>query len=260
MLSLRGLSAERIRGLSGLLFDLDDTLLDHGALTAGAYQALCALAATDLRLVAVTGRPASWGELVAGMWPIAGAVSENGHLAHARLDGRVVRLDAIDPKVRAERQLRLHALSELLLSEFPQLTPADDVHGRVSDYTFDVGEHQRVAQDVVSSVRRRAEAQGARTTLSSVHLHISFDTDDKASGSVAFLRRRFGVDSTRALATYAYVGDSENDAPCFAAFHTSVGVANLSGAATLGPRYLCQGARGAGFAELAERLIAARRG
>lgn len=258
MLPLSRMPAEHARGLAGLLFDLDDTVLDHGRLTAAAYRALCALAETDLRLVAVTGRPASWGELVAGMWPIAGAVSENGHLAHARIDGRVVRLDGIEPKVREARQAKLLELSQLLLAEFPALKPADDVHGRVSDYTFDVGEHQTVAREVVSQARFLAESHGARTTLSSVHLHISFDTDDKASGSVTFLRKRFGVDSTKALNSYAYVGDSENDAPCFAAFRSSVGVANLSGAATIGPRYVCAGARGAGFAELAELLIRAR--
>ena len=91
MRPLTELSKAEARGLQGLLFDLDDTLLDHGQLTLDAYQALCNLAETDLWLVAVTGRPASWGELVAGMWPIRAALSENGHLAHARLGGRVQR-------------------------------------------------------------------------------------------------------------------------------------------------------------------------
>lgn len=87
MRDLEALTADEARGLSGLLFDLDDTLLDHGQLTRRAYDALCRLAESDLLLLAVTGRPASWGELVAGMWPIHAALSENGHLAHARSGG-----------------------------------------------------------------------------------------------------------------------------------------------------------------------------
>ncbi len=255
---LTNLPSEEARELSGLLFDLDDTLLDHGQLTEAAYTALCRLAASDLTLLAVTGRPASWGELVAGMWPIRGALSENGHLAHARVGGRVQRFDAIEPSVRATRRGALLQLSEQLMAEFTELVPADDVHGRVSDFTFDIGEFRTVGPDVVARARRRAESLGAATTVSSVHLHITFDTHDKASGSIAFLAQQLGLDSTAARRRFAYVGDSENDAACFAAFHTTIGVANLSGAPSVVPRYACSMARGAGFSELAERLLSLR--
>ncbi|MGE0322341.1 MAG: HAD-IIB family hydrolase [Polyangiaceae bacterium] len=258
MLPLAQLSQAEAQGLQGLLFDLDDTLLDHGQLTREAYEALCNLAETDLWLIAVTGRPASWGELVAGMWPIRAALSENGHLAHARLGGRVRRLDAIPTATRAARRERLLELSEQLMAEFSELVPADDVHGRVSDFTFDIGEFREVDPAVVAAARRAAEARGAGTTVSSVHFHITFDTHDKASGSVAFLSQHQGVDSTRALQCFAYIGDSENDAACFAAFRTTIGVANLSGAPSVAPRYRCNGARGAGFAELAEHLLRLR--
>ncbi|MCB9588301.1 MAG: HAD-IIB family hydrolase [Polyangiaceae bacterium] len=258
MRPLTELSKAEARGLQGLLFDLDDTLLDHGQLTLDAYQALCNLAETDLWLVAVTGRPASWGELVAGMWPIRAALSENGHLAHARLGGRVQRLDAIPSATRTERRERLLELTEQLMAEFSDLVPADDVHGRVSDFTFDIGEFRKVDPDVVAAARRSAEARGASTTVSSVHFHITFDTHDKASGSVAFLSQHGGIDTTRALERFAYVGDSENDAACFAAFRTTIGVANLSGAPTVTPRYRCGATRGAGFAELAAHLLRLR--
>ena len=57
---------------------------------------------------------------------------------------------------------------------------------------------------------------------------------------------------------YAFVGDSENDAACFNAFRTTVGVANLRGRPTLAPRFITSAPRGAGVAELARVLGALR--
>jgi len=54
------LSPAEARSLSGLIFDLDDTLLDHGALTEAAYSALFRMREAGLRLIACTGRPAGW--------------------------------------------------------------------------------------------------------------------------------------------------------------------------------------------------------
>jgi hydroxymethylpyrimidine pyrophosphatase-like HAD family hydrolase len=57
------------------------------------------------------------------------------------------------------------------------------------------------------------------------------------------------------------VGDSTNDQRMFGYFPLSVGVANLLRFAAqleVWPRYLTAGERGAGFAEVAERLLAAR--
>ena len=54
------------------------------------------------------------------------------------------------------------------------------------------------------------------------------------------------------------MGDSTNDELMFGHFALSVGVANLlefADALTVWPAYLTQGARGAGFAEVAKRLL-----
>ena len=53
--------------------------------------------------------------------------------------------------------------------------------------------------------------------------------------------------------------DSPNDAPMFAFFEHSVGVANVArfeGALEAEPKYVTRAAAGAGFAELAARLLA----
>src|SRR5690606_29031989 len=108
----------------------------------------------------------------------------------------------------------------------PALVPADDVDGRVSDFTFDIGEHERASEETIATARAIAAGAGARTTRSSVHLHFTFDRSDKATGALAYLRST-GDDETRARQHFAFIGDSENDAPAFAAFSCTIGVANV---------------------------------
>jgi len=89
------------------LFDLDDTLLSHGRLTREAYEALCDLSDAKLRLIAVTGRPSGWGEVLARQWPIDAAVTENGAV-HVVREGRgVARIEACDEAERRARRVRL---------------------------------------------------------------------------------------------------------------------------------------------------------
>jgi hydroxymethylpyrimidine pyrophosphatase-like HAD family hydrolase len=138
------------------------------------------------------------------------------------------------------------------------LVPASDVGGRVTDFTFDIGEEQRVPPETVARVVAHVRQCGARTTVSSVHLHVTLDGDDKASGTVRLLADRFGEDPTSALGRWAFIGDSENDQACFAAFRTTIGVSNLTGRPSLAPRYMTAAPRSAGFVEAARALIARR--
>jgi hydroxymethylpyrimidine pyrophosphatase-like HAD family hydrolase len=61
-LPLAQLSAEHLAHMRGVLTDIDDTLTDHGSLLAPARQALHALAAAGVTVVAITGRPMGWSE------------------------------------------------------------------------------------------------------------------------------------------------------------------------------------------------------
>ncbi|HMR04717.1 MAG TPA: HAD-IIB family hydrolase [Polyangiaceae bacterium] len=252
------LSPADAKALRGVLFDLDDTLLDHGRLTENAYRTLFRLREAQLELVAVTGRPALWGELLCRQWPVLGAITENGNISFARVDGRVRRMDPLGDAVRAERTLRLQTLAEGMSREFPELQAADDNGARCSDFTFDIGEHRQVDDSVVRSAMDFARARGAKTQRSSVHLHVTFDRHDKASGALLFLRSVAKEDPTVARARYAFIGDSENDAACFAAFKHSAAVANLRGRPSMLPRYLADRPRSAGFEQFATQLISAR--
>jgi HAD superfamily hydrolase (TIGR01484 family) len=255
------LGVDEARGLSGLFFDLDDTVLTHGVLSRVAYGAIWDLRDAGLKLVAVTGRPSGWAEVLVRQWPIDGAVTENGAVFVVR-EGRGVRviLDGAPDEV-AGRRARLDALVATVKSELPDIELADDVRARCSDVAWDIGERVSLPEDEVNRLQRLVVAAGARTTRSSVHFHASFERDDKASGALRFVRARFGEDPGRAIYRWAFVGDSSNDAACFAAFRTTFGVANVRAFVSklsVPPRYVAAAERGEGFAEIVRTLLARR--
>jgi HAD superfamily hydrolase (TIGR01484 family) len=255
MRPLASLTQVEARALRGVLFDLDDTLLDHGKLTEVAYSALFRLRESGLELYVVTGRPIAWVRLIARLFPVDGGVGENGGVMVGP-GGKA--LDVLAPAERAARSARLSALVAEIRERFRELEPPDDASERLSDYTFDIGETRHVAPARVAEVAAFAKMRGATVHVSSVHLHVGFDAVDKASGVVRLLHTLHGTDPSVALTRYAFVGDSENDAACFGAFSVTVGVANLRGRPTLAPRYLTLEPRGRGVAELARVLGALR--
>jgi HAD superfamily hydrolase (TIGR01484 family) len=270
---LSDLPAEAAQRLSGVIFDLDDTLLDHGALTEAAYASLFTLRRAGLRLIACTGRPAGWGEVIARLWPLDAAVAENGAIAFVREESapaaRISVVSAPDGTTgarqsREEQRARRSTLLGLaleLVSRFPDAALADDNDLRVTDVTIDIGEHRCVRAEDVRAMRAIAAGRGVRTLQSSVHLHLTTEAADKASGSIHVLCERFGEDATRARATYAFVGDSGNDAAPFAAFAVTFGVANVRphlGKLSIPPRYISAEPMGRGFAAIAARLTALR--
>jgi hydroxymethylpyrimidine pyrophosphatase-like HAD family hydrolase len=211
-----------------------------------------------LILVGATGRPASWGQVLVRQWPVSGMVTENGIITLVPRAGRIEVLDRITPAERQARRAAVAALVAELRQAFPELEPSDDVMGRLGDYSFDIGESRVVPRETVLAAAELARQRGARVVESSIQLHVSYDADDKASGVMRFLRLEHGIDTTSATYRFAFVGDSENDASCFAAFHHSFGVANLRGRPSLWPRYRSAAAKGAGFVEIADALLAGR--
>ncbi len=132
MKPLSALGSDEARRLRGLLFDLDDTLLSHGVLTRAAYDALWSLRDAGLLLVAVTGRPSGWGELLVRQWPIDGCVAENGAV-HVVREGRgIARRDACDEATRRDRQARLARLVERVREVVPEARSSRTTRTRAS--------------------------------------------------------------------------------------------------------------------------------
>lgn len=258
MKPIAALSAAEARRLRGVAFDLDDTLLDHGRLLEEAYSALHRLVEDGLTLYGVTGRPAGWGDVLTRVFPVRAIVTENGAVSCVHQNERVVMVDSVDSATRRARDARLAELLTRFREAFPDFEPADDVGARISDRTFDIGEHRQVEAGRVAEASRFLRDAGARVFVSSVHLHATFDYADKASGAVRLLARETGLDATAVRHAFAYLGDSENDAPCFAAFSLSIGVSNLRGRPTLRPAYVTSQPMGRGFAEAAQRILSLR--
>ncbi|WP_437278993.1 HAD hydrolase family protein [Sorangium sp. So ce375] len=273
------LAPDAARALGGVIFDLDDTVLDHGALTEAAYGALFRLRETGLALIACTGRPAGWGEVIQRQWPIDATIVENGAVAlvreqegdvaghrrgHATRSGasRVVTIDGLDRDARRARRAELVTLANDMVRRFPAAALADDNEQRVTDVTIDIGEHRHVPPEDVQEMRAALRERGVRTLLSSVHLHLTRDPSDKATGIVRLLSARFGEDPTRARHRYAFVGDSGNDGVAFAAFALTFGVANVRahlGKLSVPPQFVASLPMGRGFAEIAQRIAELRK-
>lgn len=256
------LTTDEARRLHGVLFDLDDTVLTHGRLTRGAYDAMWTLSEAGLMLVAVTGRPSGWGEVLARQWPIAGCVTENGAVHVLRDGAGIARREICDDVERRSRRARLALLAERVRQVVPEARLTDDSDMRRSDIAWDIGERTRLPGDRVREVVREIERAGARWSQSSVHLHATFDADDKASGALRFCALELGEEPAGALARFAFVGDSGNDGPCFAAFRTTFGVANVRRSATamsVPPRYVASAPMGEGFSEIASLILERRK-
>lgn len=250
------------RAVRGVLTDIDDTLTTEGAITPDALDALARLRAAGLPVLAITGRPMGWSEPCARDWPIDAIVAENGAVALFR-DGDALRVEyAQDETTRRRNAQRLAHAARRVLREVPGATLARDSAGRVTDIAVDHSEFASLAPEAIAQVVAVMRAEGMNATVSSIHVNGWFGDHDKLSGARWIVRRRCGLDLDAEPQRWVYVGDSTNDQAMFGHFPLSVGVANLMRfAAELHnwPAYLARGERGAGFAELADALLSARR-
>jgi HAD superfamily hydrolase (TIGR01484 family) len=249
----------------GVLTDIDDTLSTHGTLTAEAYAALQRLHDAGVLVIPVTGRPAGWCDHIARMWPVDAVVGENGAL-YMRHDTTAHSLRARYALTDAERRAnraRLAAIGERILHEVPGSGIASDQAYRDSDLAIDYCEDVKplppAAVDRIVDIMRE---EGLTAKVSSIHVNGWFGDFDKLSMSRRLLREEFGIDLDAERERFVFVGDSPNDAPMFAHFPNSVGVANVM---RFGdrlrslPRYVTRAECGAGFAEMAQALISASR-
>ncbi len=249
------------RAVRGVLTDIDDTLTTAGAITPDALQALLDLRAAGLPVIAITGRPMRWSQGFAMDWPIDAIVAENGAVALFRQDGalRVDYHQADD--VRAANLLRLQAVAAQVLREVPDAVLAQDSAGRVTDIAVDHSEFAHLNADQIARVLGVMRAAGMTATVSSIHINAWYGEHHKLSGARWITKRLHQVNIDDELARWVYVGDSTNDQLMFGHFPLSVGVANLmhfKDDLTVWPKFITQGERGAGFAEVARTLLSAR--
>ena len=269
------------RQLIGIFTDIDDTLTTEGAITPDALQALAQLKAAGLHVIPITGRPIGWsepfalGDTVRGVipWPVDALVAENGAVAfkganlckNSRqpadlLDSSLSKIYQQDAETRAHNTTRMQAVARRVLAEVPGTVLAADSGGRETDIAIDHSEFTHLSQDKIEEVTRIMRSEGMTATVSSIHINGWFGEHNKLAGARWIVEQLFGRDLDAERHRWAFVGDSTNDQVMFAHFRHSVGVANIrrfEAQLSHKPRYIAQGARGAGFAEVAKAILEA---
>jgi HAD superfamily hydrolase (TIGR01484 family) len=248
------------RHIVGVLTDIDDTLTTEGAITPEALRALGALRGADLHVIPVTGRPVGWSVPFARSWPVDAIVAENG--AVALVDAGAHKIYQQDAATRATNYARLQEVAQCVLREVPGATLAQDSPGRETDIAIDHSEFAHLSQQQIDQVVAIMRREGLQATVSSIHINGWIGAHDKLAGARWIVRELLGRELDAELERWVYVGDSTNDQLMFQHFPHSVGVANIrrfEAQLTHPPRYITQGERGAGFAEVAQAVLAARR-
>jgi len=264
MLPLDRFTPAARRAVTHVLTDIDDTLTDEGRLTARAYAALERLEKAGFVVIPITGRPAGWCDHLARFWPVDSIVGENGAL-YFRYDRKarrmVRRFWKSDEERRADR-IRLDDLRRTILREVPGAGIASDQPYREADLAVDFCED--VGPLPAGDVRRIVELferAGAHAKVSSIHVNGWFGSYDKLAMTRVLFREQYGLDLDAIGDRVVFAGDSPNDAPMFGHFANSVGVANVRrfiDQLAMPPKYVTDAPGGAGFAELADALIAAK--
>ena len=255
------LPAADARAVIGVLTDIDDTLTTAGVITPDALDALARLKAAGLHVIAVTGRPMGWSAPLATLWPVDAIVAENGAVALFREGDSLAIEYAQDDATRAHNAQRLREVAARALREVPGSLLARDSSGRVTDIAIDHGEFTHLSRAQIDATVALMRSEGMNATVSSIHINGWFGDHTKLSGARWIVRRLLARDLEPERGRWVYVGDSTNDQLMFGHFPLSVGVANLMAfahALTVWPAYLTQGVRGAGFAEVAARLLGSR--
>jgi len=274
--------ADARRRIRGIFTDIDDTLTTEGAITPEALQALADLQAAGLTVIPITGRPIGWCEpFLAGTqgaaWPVDAMVAENGGVAFVPAGAAdtsqmtpeaasarpkaLSKLYQQDAATRALNQARMRAVAAQVGAEVPGVQQTRDSAGRETDLAFDYAEFTRHTPETVQQVLAVLQRAGMQTTVSSIHIHGCFGDFDKWHGACWIAQTLLGRDLRQELDQWVFVGDSGNDQAMFAHFIHSIGVANIrrfEASLTHKPRYITPSERGAGFAEVAQALLAAR--
>ena len=268
-------AAARAR-IAGVLTDIDDTLTTDGAITADALDALAQLKAAGLHVIPITGRPVGWSEPFARGWSVDAIVAENGAVAlipddlnknglqrppHERKQLSKIYQQAA--ATRAANFSRMQCVLAQIEATVPGARRAQDSAGRECDIAIDHSEFTQLPQADIDRCVALMRAAGMNATVSSIHVNGWYGAHDKWQGAQWIVRELLGRELAAEIDQWAYVGDSTNDQRMFEHFTHSVGVANIARFVPQLdhlPRYITPSARGAGFAELARCLLAARAG
>ncbi|MFD2204981.1 HAD-IIB family hydrolase [Kiloniella antarctica] len=244
-----------------VLTDIDDTITSDGRLTAESYLALERLSQSGLKVIPITGRPAGWCDHIVRMWPVEAIVGENGAF-YFRYEPIQKKMTCRFWKSESERQadrLKIEQLRHSIVQAVSGSGIASDQDYRVADLAVDFCEDVApLSQADIDKIVTLFEDAGAKAKVSSIHVNGWFGDYDKLSMTEVLFREVYGLELDEILDQVVFSGDSPNDAPMFARFPNSVGVANVQdfvGRISHEPTWVTNKKSGAGFVELADMLL-----
>lgn len=261
MQSIHLMPLETARSIRWILTDIDDTMTMHGKLVSEAYATLCALKASGLRVIAVTGRSAGWGEVHLQEWPIDAVVTENGAVSYFAKDGRVATL--AHPSAVRNTDAAFARAAAAAYAAVPRARPARDNHFRLYDYAVDHSEYVTppLSESEVNEIIRIFEKEGCVAKPSSIHINCWIGSFNKRESALALLREVEGYDDARDRSKVLYIGDALNDEVMFEYFPNACAVANVDlwlDRMASKPSWVSSERYGAGFAEIGGFILSAR--
>jgi len=258
---LSAMTDEEVAGIHTVITDVDDTVTTDGRLTAKAYTALEQLQSAGFRVVVTTGRPAGWCDHIARMWPVDAVVGENGavYFWYDSHGNKLCSRHAVSDVDAAAHRQRIEQVAAKILRAVPGAAVASDQFCRLYDLAIDFCEDVAfIGQAGVDAVVAIMASEGMTAKVSSIHVNGWFGVHDKLSTSMSMMQHLYDIDLNAERSRIVYAGDSPNDATMFAHFPISVGVANVLdfvGKMSAMPKFVTNERSGAGFAELADRLL-----
>lgn len=261
MQPFRAFPAARKSNIRFVLTDIDDTLTVEGRLPATALAAMEDLQAAGIQVIPITGRPAGWCDHMARMWPITGLVGENGafYFAYDPQRRRMRRTYWKSAAERSQDRRRLADIEATILARVPGCRVSADQAYREADLAIDFCEDvDPLPMAAVAAIKRLFEQAGARAKISSIHVNGWFGDYDKLAMTRRLFRELLALDLEAVEDQALFVGDSPNDAPMFAYFTHSVGVANVrrfEDRMTAWPVWVTDHPGGQGFAEMVAILL-----
>ena len=265
MRPLNQIGSEILAPVDTLLTDIDDTLTLNGRIPAVAFSAMEKLHAAGIKVIPVTGRPAGWCDHIARMWPVDGIVGENGafYFYYQAEQRKMIRRYWDAETLRRQNRQRLSALADEILAQVPGAKISADQAYRETDLAIDFCEDVTpLPMSEAGKIAGLFRQAGASAKISSIHVNGWFGQYDKLAMTHLLFREIFHQDLDILKEQVIFVGDSPNDAPMFAYFPQSVGVANIlqfSDQLAAAPAWITEQTGGFGFAELAEALLSTRR-
>ncbi|MBW1750265.1 MAG: HAD-IIB family hydrolase [Deltaproteobacteria bacterium] len=244
-----------------VLTDIDDTLTLDGKLPAIAYSAMERLQKAGIKVIPITGRPAGWCDHIARMWPVEGLVGENGafYFYYDIQNRKMVRCFWRSDEQRREDRIQLARLQERILRDVPGCRVSVDQPYREADLAIDFCEDVKpLSMDAVKKIVSIFESAGAVAKISSIHVNGWFGDYDKLAMTRRLFSEIFQIDLDSRKESIIFSGDSPNDAPMFAFFPHSVGVANVlqfSDELACKPAWITEEKGGYGFAEMVDILL-----